>query len=242
MIKFFRKIRKNLLTDGKTGKYFKYAIGEIFLVMVGILLALQVNTWNENRKESNTELDILTGIKNNLNDDINALKERVSYDSVVVARTEQLLDIMQNDTTEYDTTMDKLFGVPDTYVIFHPKVLSYTTLQQKGLSIISNDSLLSKIINVYDVSYVNQEDFDDILKSILMNSLNINYKYLSTGTNIFRKRPNDFKTLKSNNEYKNYLSYTAAIRRLFMNNTKDILAFSIEVRDEIEVEIKRLQK
>lgn len=61
MINFFRKIRKQLSNDNptsakasdgiKTGKYLKYAIGEIVLVMIGILLALQVNNWNENRKE-----------------------------------------------------------------------------------------------------------------------------------------------------------------------------------------------
>jgi len=50
MIKFFRKIRQNLLEDNKTGKYFKYAIGEIVLVVIGILIALQINNWNENRK------------------------------------------------------------------------------------------------------------------------------------------------------------------------------------------------
>mgnify|MGYP003642309183 CR=1 FL=1 len=50
MIKFFRKIRQNLLMENKTGKYFKYAIGEILLVVIGILIALQINTWNENRK------------------------------------------------------------------------------------------------------------------------------------------------------------------------------------------------
>ena len=49
MIKFFRKIRLQLLGEGKTAKYFKYAIGEILLVMIGILLALQVNNWNEGR-------------------------------------------------------------------------------------------------------------------------------------------------------------------------------------------------
>ena len=51
MIKFFRKIRQNLLSEGKTGKYFKYAIGEIILVVIGILIALQINNWNEGRKE-----------------------------------------------------------------------------------------------------------------------------------------------------------------------------------------------
>ena len=50
MIKFFRKIRQNLLSEGKTGKYFKYAIGEIVLVVIGILIALQINNWNESRK------------------------------------------------------------------------------------------------------------------------------------------------------------------------------------------------
>ena len=50
MIKFFRKIRQNLLSEGKTGKYLKYAIGEIVLVVIGILIALQINNWNENRK------------------------------------------------------------------------------------------------------------------------------------------------------------------------------------------------
>lgn len=50
MIKLFRKIRQNLLSEGKTKKYFKYAIGEIFLVVIGILIALQINNWNEEKK------------------------------------------------------------------------------------------------------------------------------------------------------------------------------------------------
>lgn len=48
MIKFFRTIRQNLIMENKTGKYLKYAIGEIVLVVIGILIALSINTWNEN--------------------------------------------------------------------------------------------------------------------------------------------------------------------------------------------------
>ena len=66
MIKFFRKIRHNLIETGKTGKYFKYAIGEIILVMIGILLALQVNNWNINKINSVKEIEYLTGLKNDL--------------------------------------------------------------------------------------------------------------------------------------------------------------------------------
>jgi len=59
MIKFFRKIRQNLISEGKTVKYIKYAIGEIILVMIGILLALQVNNWNEARKQHIEEMALL---------------------------------------------------------------------------------------------------------------------------------------------------------------------------------------
>lgn len=69
MIKFFRHIRKSLLMENKTSKYFKYAIGEIILVVIGILIALQVNTWNENRKFKNTEKELLENMLFNLKSD-----------------------------------------------------------------------------------------------------------------------------------------------------------------------------
>ncbi|MEH6748121.1 MAG: DUF6090 family protein [Maribacter arcticus] len=69
MIKFFRKIRQNLLNEGKTGKYIKYAIGEIFLVVIGILIALQINNWNEARKDKKYLNRVYTQIKNDLQKD-----------------------------------------------------------------------------------------------------------------------------------------------------------------------------
>jgi len=62
MIKLFRKIRYNLMEQNKTGKYLKYAIGEIILVVIGILIALSINNWNENRKEKIIEKEIIVGI------------------------------------------------------------------------------------------------------------------------------------------------------------------------------------
>ena len=63
MIKFFRHIRKLLLMENKTSKYFKYAIGEIVLVVIGILIALQINNWNEKRLQQQSELKFLKGIQ-----------------------------------------------------------------------------------------------------------------------------------------------------------------------------------
>ena len=63
MIKFFWKIRLNLISEGKTGKYIKYAVGEIILVVIGILIALSINNWNEQRKQNNEEIYILNQLK-----------------------------------------------------------------------------------------------------------------------------------------------------------------------------------
>ncbi len=69
MLKIFRNFRRKYLEEGKTFGYLKYAIGEIFLVVVGILIALQINNWNETRKRTNSEHQILTTIKNSLVND-----------------------------------------------------------------------------------------------------------------------------------------------------------------------------
>ena len=66
MIKFFRRIRQNLLLEGKTANYFKYAIGEIVLVVIGILIALQINNWNEGRKEFRKSKALLEEFKRDL--------------------------------------------------------------------------------------------------------------------------------------------------------------------------------
>ena len=66
MIRFFRKIRQGLLTENKFSKYILYAVGEIVLVVIGILIALQVNTWNQHRISHNLELKLLKDLKRDL--------------------------------------------------------------------------------------------------------------------------------------------------------------------------------
>ena len=86
MIKLFKNIRKNLLKEGKTTNYLKYAIGEIVLVVIGILIALQVNNWNEGRKQN---------IQKNLI--IQSLVTDLKTDTILINKT---LNILQQDTTE----------------------------------------------------------------------------------------------------------------------------------------------
>jgi hypothetical protein len=96
MIKFFRKIRQNLLSEGKTVKYFKYAIGEILLVVIGILIALQINNWNENKKLETKTQDYFVQLLDDLNNDIvsteNTIKEFSNH---------------QNEYNKYTSSYDK---------------------------------------------------------------------------------------------------------------------------------------
>ncbi|WP_299126384.1 DUF6090 family protein [uncultured Winogradskyella sp.] len=84
MIKFFRKIRQNLLMENKTGKYFKYAIGEIVLVVIGILIALGINNWNQNRLNKIQINGYLSNIVTDLKSDILEYERVIkSYESGV---------------------------------------------------------------------------------------------------------------------------------------------------------------
>lgn len=84
MIKFFRKIRQKLLEEGNLKRYLIYAFGEILLVVIGILIALQVNNWNEGRKELAKSHEILREIAENLEyNNARFLKEIKEEEAVV---------------------------------------------------------------------------------------------------------------------------------------------------------------
>jgi hypothetical protein len=91
MIKFFRKIRQNLLSEGKTGKYLKYAIGEIILVVIGILIALQINNWNENRKTNIQELQLLESLQKEFTYNKNELDRSIEKAQIIQRRCETIL-------------------------------------------------------------------------------------------------------------------------------------------------------
>ena len=78
MIKFFRKIRQNLILQNKTGKYFKYAVGEIVLVVIGILIALSINNWNENQKNKSLENTYLERLEEETKWNIKQLEYNIS--------------------------------------------------------------------------------------------------------------------------------------------------------------------
>ncbi|MCO4822467.1 MAG: hypothetical protein KC469_10390 [Flavobacteriaceae bacterium] len=150
MIKFFRRIRKSLLVKNKTGAYFKYALGEIVLVVIGILIALQINNWNENRKENLVYQKFLVKLKSNLKDDINLYRDVNGYNSMLSKHLDTCITILKN-YNEY-TTKDLQPHL--AFIInlghFSSNNSAFINLQSTGkLNIISNDSLSEKLILYY---------------------------------------------------------------------------------------------
>jgi Family of unknown function (DUF6090) len=91
MIKFFSKIRKNMIKENKVRNYMLYAIGEIVLVMIGILLALQVNTWNENRKDRDEEQELLKALQIDFKETKKRFEETLIRQNTVVNYSRRLL-------------------------------------------------------------------------------------------------------------------------------------------------------
>ena len=102
MIKFFRKIRKKLADDNKPVKYFRYAIGEILLVVIGILIALSINNWNIQQIEQNEERNYLTRLVQDLKWDINELKAVVKENQSRLYQCSVTLDMLDAHNIPYE--------------------------------------------------------------------------------------------------------------------------------------------
>lgn len=96
MIQLFKNIRKSLLNEGNTTKYLKYATGEIVLVVIGILIALQINNWNENRKERTEEKALLTQLKSEFESNYGQLGEKMIIRNNMIAASFKLLDYIDH--------------------------------------------------------------------------------------------------------------------------------------------------
>ncbi|WNH08818.1 DUF6090 family protein [Thalassobellus suaedae] len=152
MIKFFRKIRQNLLSEGKTGKYLKYAIGEIILVMFGILLALQVNNWNQQKQITKKEHRLLLELKNDLIGTQNELKGDISTLNELIETSDSIIQYL--DTIHYEEYDKSIFGMKMgwalTNVKLYPRIIAYENLKSLGPEIISNDSIRFHITDIFD--------------------------------------------------------------------------------------------
>jgi hypothetical protein len=149
MIKFFRKIRQKLLAEGKIGTYLKYAIGEIMLVVIGILIALSVNNWNDKRKNNLTESEYYCKLLADFElDKKNIAKIYKESERKIEVGKKTLLDL-------HGTQKDKAYLI-NKYIqayrtnAFVPSKATITDILATGkLNLLTNDSLKNKVIQYY---------------------------------------------------------------------------------------------
>lgn len=154
MIKFFRKIRQRLLSENKFSKYLLYALGEIVLVVIGILIALRINNWNEERKNAHLEQDYLISILADLENltsntqriYVNQFDEKI--ENLRFAKTYMEAPYAIVDTTNFINTITK--GAASFTGFYLADDGAYQELVSTGnLRLINNDSLRKDLSEFY---------------------------------------------------------------------------------------------
>lgn len=148
MIKFFRHIRRSLIQENKMGKYFKYAIGEILLVVIGILIALSINNWNDSRKTRAYEQEILTLINQNLKLDSIALSIELKNSREAIALTNRVIEEVSSKT--YSDSLHIWLAKIISFERFKSKSSAFEVLKAKGIETISDSKLQLELITYYD--------------------------------------------------------------------------------------------
>ena len=179
MINFFRKNRFSLIENNKTGAYLKYALGEIILVMIGILLAFQVNAWSELRKEKNDEqslyLSLIWSLESDLadaNDKISIVsKSIISQEVFIVNSFDEVKD--EVDENEFDNLLNSVRASSRS---FFPNYTLYDKISNNNqIELIRSSELQMSIIELYEQHYKRYNDIDLNIEHLMVFSLNANY-------------------------------------------------------------------
>ena len=149
MIRFFRKIRQNLLLENKTGKYLKYAVGEIVLVVIGILIALSINNWNELRKTRNAEVEILHNLKTELGFNLEEL---------------EIINKQHKSEFEDGIFILKLFGT-DVSNLSESKLDSLMYNAFSGFSFEAKDGYIKSLIASNKIDYLQNAELKSYISS-----------------------------------------------------------------------------
>lgn len=152
MAKLFRKNRLNQLSKKRSRMYFMYAIGEIFLVVIGILIALQISNWSQLNKEKVLEIKSLREVVDAVENDLYDINENIIGFGHRIDSYKTLLEYLEEKLDWDDILQEKLNNIKGI-TSFISNIGPYETLKSRGLSTITNDSLRLKIASYYDIEY-----------------------------------------------------------------------------------------
>lgn len=246
MIKFFRHIRKKLLGENRFTKYLVYAIGEIVLVVIGIMIALQVNNWNNRRAQDEKTVAILNQIIDELIIDVDVIQDANEYylfkDSLIeVYKKIDLKNIPSNSETEFD----------EQNLIHLIRTFAPVEIHDRGFNLLMNhtdqlDKRFKKHVDMLVYLYQDQkpmiELYYDRLKTLLyehrMHKIK-NHSWYARMNETNKTDPKEYEYYKFDPIYKNYVRfYNEMIYNIIINSRlfEDYaIKFCFKVNDEYKL-------
>jgi len=243
MIKFFRKIKQNLLTENKFNKYLLYAGGEIVLVVIGILIALSINNANENDKLRQKEITLLTEMGQNLTVDLLDLEYNIKGNTSRTLANETVLAALTSRTPMHDSLKGHYGGIFGNFQLSE-NAAAWATLKSVGLDLISNDSLRNTITNLYTVKYEYLENVEsgvddsyqwNIMYPQILEHINIEQLWISA-------EPVDHEELMDNRKFQETLKMNLFMRKYVQTMYSNLYENINKVLNQIENHIQTLTK
>jgi len=254
MAKLFNNIRKKLVSEkpstSRTANYLKYAIGEIILVVIGILIALSINNWNEQRKNANQELKLLHSFKIGLEKDLSDIDTNIISHTTAINSANSILNLLEKNQP-YNDSLAKHFSYAMQPAFFVNSTSAFETLKSKGIDLISNEDLRNQLINVYDAQYTffqhGEADFLEELKIGLRNIFPSRFEESYTfdlESDDFAGKivPLNFENLKTDQKFLYYFKSIRNRTYLFVNFFyKKLRAHVVALINAIDNEIKKIE-
>ena len=261
MIKFFRQIRKSLLMENKISKYFKYAIGEIVLVVIGILIALQINNWNETRKERNEEQELLNQLYSEYQSNLEQLDEKIALRNSMLLASKKMLYYVDNPETRNTDSILKNMGFTVIAPTFDPivndiissgriQLLQNTTLKEKLSRWTSELVQVTEEEQVW-LNYRSNYYTPFLLKyNMYRNLINRYWEanimeafHLDKGTNTAftlgpSKKEMNLNTLLNDTDFENHISQCASFAQLTNSQALSLRQRIVEIIDLIKKDLK----
>lgn len=234
------------MEQNNTGKYLKYAIGEIVLVVIGILIALQINNWNEAKKTKTFELKMLAQIHQALKADYDyTYNHSLGYrNNETIKAVQYFFDLMRGVERPSDS-LRHYFNWLSYGLSFQVNLGPYESLKSMGLEKISNDSLRNQIVYFYDFVVPRSRDLinwgqdganeDGKLKNSLMGSFQ--YEVVDNKVSVFRPTPD--KSIIENPKFLELLKSAEFRSNWTKNQFNEYLGFMKPLKENIENELKK---
>ena len=174
MIGFFRTFRQRLPAEYSVSRYLLHALGEIVLIVLGILIALYLDNINAGMQAREVEKELLKELRSNLESNIEILERTLMTETEYLAYNEMILEYLDS-RRPYDEALDQAFGVYFLTVTTNPVMGGYEFLKSKGIDLISSDSLRRKISFIFDNEFSILKNENEVWSNNLQQ--NISYPY-----------------------------------------------------------------